>query len=76
MISMIGQSPLRKEDQRFLTGRGQFADDINVEGQAYAFMVTSVHAHADIRDIEISAAKDATRIPLGSLSGSRSTMAE
>lgn len=59
MISMIGQSPLRKEDQRFLTGRGQFADDINVDGQAYAFMVTSVHAHADIRDIEISAAKDA-----------------
>ena len=59
MSAMIGQSPLRKEDLRFLSGRGQYADDTNVDGQAHAFMVTSVHAHADIRGIDMAAAKAA-----------------
>ena len=59
MSAMIGQSPLRKEDLRLLTGRGQYADDTNVGGQAYAFMVASVHAHADIRGIDVSAARAA-----------------
>lgn len=56
MTEMIGQSPLRKEDLRLLTGRGQYADDTNVDGQVFAFMVTSVHAHADIRGIDVSGA--------------------
>jgi carbon-monoxide dehydrogenase large subunit len=59
MSAMIGQSPLRKEDLRLLCGRGQYADDTNVDGQAHAFMVTSVHAHADIRGIDMAAAKAA-----------------
>jgi aerobic carbon-monoxide dehydrogenase large subunit len=59
MSAMIGQSPLRKEDLRLLTGRGQYADDTNVEGQAFAFMVSSVHAHAEIRGIDASAARAA-----------------
>ena len=59
MSAMIGQSPLRKEDLRLLSGRGQYADDTNVDGQAHAFMVTSVHAHANIRGIDMAAAKAA-----------------
>lgn len=59
MSGMIGQSPRRKEDLRLLTGRGHYADDTNVDGQAHAFMVASVHAHADIRGIDVSAAKEA-----------------
>lgn len=59
MTAMIGQSPLRKEDLRLLTGRGQYADDTSEDGQAWAYMVTSVHAHADIRGIDVSAARAA-----------------
>lgn len=59
MSAMIGQSPLRKEDLRLLKGRGQYADDTNEQGQAFAFMVSSVHAHAEIRGIDTSAAKAA-----------------
>ena len=59
MSAMIGQSPLRKEDLRLLRGRGQYADDTNEAGQAFGFMVASVHAHAEIRGIDASAAKAA-----------------
>ena len=57
MTAMIGQSPLRKEDLRLLTGNGQFADDNTVDGQLHAFMLNSVHAHAEIRRIDVTAAK-------------------
>ncbi len=59
MTAMIGQSPLRKEDLRLLTGNGQFADDNTVDGQLHAFMLNSVHAHAEIRRIYVTAAKAA-----------------
>ena len=45
----IGQPVPRKEDLRFVAGKGRYADDFNVEGQAYAWMVRSPHAHAVIR---------------------------
>src|ERR1700760_3180200 len=48
----IGQPVLRKEDLRFVVGKGKYADDFNVEGQAYAWMVRSPHAHAVIRSID------------------------
>ncbi|MGC2781242.1 MAG: xanthine dehydrogenase family protein molybdopterin-binding subunit [Bradyrhizobium sp.] len=47
---------MRKEDFRLLTGRGEFSDDINLPGQAYAHVVRSSHAHAYIRGIDIDAA--------------------
>jgi aerobic carbon-monoxide dehydrogenase large subunit len=59
MTAMIGQSPLRKEDSRLLTGMGRFADDNNTPGQLHAFMLASVHAHAEIRGIDLSAARAA-----------------
>ena len=52
----IGQPVPRKEDLRFVTGKGRYTDDFNVEGQAYAAMVRSPHAHAAIRSIDASAA--------------------
>ncbi|MGB0629133.1 MAG: xanthine dehydrogenase family protein molybdopterin-binding subunit [Alphaproteobacteria bacterium] len=59
MKSRLGDSPRRKEDLRLLTGRGQFADDNNSDGQLHAFMLASVHAHAEILNIDTAAAKAA-----------------
>ena len=50
----IGQSVLRKEDQRFITGTGNYTDDINVRGQAYGYFVRSPFAHAQIKGIDIA----------------------
>ena len=55
----IGASVLRKEDQRFLIGRGNYVDDINRPGQTYASFVRSPHAHATIKSVDISAAQGA-----------------
>ncbi|MDP6603657.1 MAG: xanthine dehydrogenase family protein molybdopterin-binding subunit, partial [Rhodospirillales bacterium] len=53
----IGASVRRTEDNRFLQGRGNFTDDINRPGQAYAYFVRSPHAHARIRGIDAAAAQ-------------------
>jgi aerobic carbon-monoxide dehydrogenase large subunit len=53
----IGASVLRREDQRLLTGSGQYTDDIAVAGQTYAIFVRSTHAHADLLDVDIQRAK-------------------
>lgn len=53
----IGQPVRRREDARFLTGDGRFTDDLNLDGQAYAWFVRSPLAHACIADIDLSAAQ-------------------
>ena len=53
----IGESVLRKEDYRFLTGAGNYTDDINLPNQAYAVFVRSPHAHATITSIDLTDAK-------------------
>ena len=53
----IGESVLRKEDYRFLTGAGNYTDDINLANQAYAVFVRSPHAHANITSIDLADAK-------------------
>ncbi|MDP6872921.1 MAG: xanthine dehydrogenase family protein molybdopterin-binding subunit [Alphaproteobacteria bacterium] len=55
----IGASPKRKEDNRFLTGKGNYTDDINRPGQTYAYIVRSPHAHATINSVDTSAAQSA-----------------
>ena len=55
----IGAAVLRKEDDRLLTGRGQFTDDINRPGQAYMYILRSPLAHARIVSIDASAAEEA-----------------
>lgn len=52
----IGESVRRKEDVRFLTGVGNYTDDINVHGQTFAVFVRSPHAHATINSIDTAAA--------------------
>jgi aerobic carbon-monoxide dehydrogenase large subunit len=48
----IGAAVRRKEDQRFITGKGHYTDDINRPGQTYAYFVRSPHAHATIKSID------------------------
>ncbi len=52
----IGASSKRREDLRFLTGRGKYTDDINLQGQAHAHFVRSDVAHGRINSIDTSAA--------------------
>jgi carbon-monoxide dehydrogenase large subunit len=52
----IGGPVIRKEDARLIVGQGRFSDDVNLDGQAYAVMVRSPHAHARIRGIDTAAA--------------------
>jgi hypothetical protein len=52
----IGQPVRRKEDLRLLTGKGSFADDIQLPGLAHAMMVRSPHAHAHITSVDKAAA--------------------
>ncbi|MDJ0827069.1 MAG: xanthine dehydrogenase family protein molybdopterin-binding subunit, partial [Rhodobacter sp.] len=54
--SGIGASTKRREDVRFLTGRGKYTDDINLAGQAYVHFVRSDVAHGTINSIDTSAA--------------------
>ena len=51
----IGASVRRKEDQRFLTGRGNYVDDISGQGQSHAAFVRSPYAHATIKSVDGSA---------------------
>lgn len=53
----IGEAVRRKEDVRFLTGAGNYTDDINVTGQTYAVFVRSPHAHAKIDRVDVAAAE-------------------
>jgi aerobic carbon-monoxide dehydrogenase large subunit len=53
---LMGASVKRIEDGRFITGQGQFTDDITLPGQTWAAFVRSPHAHARIRSIDASAA--------------------
>jgi aerobic carbon-monoxide dehydrogenase large subunit len=53
----IGASVKRKEDLRFLSGRGQYTDDIVRPGQVYAYILRSPHAHAAIRSIDAAPAQ-------------------
>ena len=55
----VGAPVLRKEDFRFITGKGQYTDDINRQDQAYAYFLRSPHAHANIKKLDVSAAKKA-----------------
>lgn len=52
----VGQSVRRHEDARLLTGQGRYGDDLNLPGQAVAWILRSPHAHAEIARIEIKGA--------------------
>ena len=51
-----GKSPKRLEDQRLLTGKGQFIDDKPEDGALWLHVLRSPHAHAKIKSIDTKAA--------------------
>ena len=53
----IGASTKRREDVRFLTGAGNYTDDINIRGQAYVHFLRSDVAHGTISAIDTAAAE-------------------
>jgi carbon-monoxide dehydrogenase large subunit len=56
-VDGIGARVARKEDRRFLIGKGRYTDDMSVPGMKYAVFVRSPHAHATIKSIDATAAK-------------------
>jgi len=56
---LIGARIERKEDYRFLTGAGQYTDDVTLANQSYAAFVRSPHAHAKIKSVRPDRAKKA-----------------
>src|SRR2546429_4519834 len=55
-VEGIGASVVRKEDRRFVTGKGRYVDDIKLVGMTHAHFVRSPHAHAKVKSIDSSAA--------------------
>ncbi|AOY94063.1 carbon monoxide dehydrogenase [Cupriavidus sp. USMAA2-4] len=54
---LVGAAVKRKEDYRFLTGNGQYTDDVSLPQQSYGYFLRSPHAHARIRSIDTTEAK-------------------
>jgi len=54
---LIGARIQRKEDYRFLTGAGQYTDDVALPRQSHAAFLRSLHAHAHIKNIKTDDAK-------------------
>ena len=57
MSSYIGQSIKRVEDKRFITGKGNYTDDIALVGMTFAAFVRSPYAHARVKKVDVSKAK-------------------
>ncbi len=61
-VSPIGQPLLRREDARFLTGAGQYTDDVVLPGQTFGVFLRSPFAHARIKSIDTSKAAKAAGV--------------
>src|SRR5436305_5395648 len=55
---LFGTSIKRREDPRFITGKGTYVDDVRIPGTTYAAFVRSPHAHARIARINLAPAKN------------------
>ncbi len=64
VLPYIGQPLKRREDFKFLTGKGRYVDDIKLPGMLYMAIARSPHAHAIIRNVELSSAKAAPGVRL------------
>src|SRR6201994_251948 len=56
-VEGVGARVARKEDKRFITGKGRYVDDIRLHGMTYAAFVRSPHAHGKVKGIDTDAAK-------------------
>jgi aerobic carbon-monoxide dehydrogenase large subunit len=57
MDNPLGSPLRRKEDQRLITGRGRYVEDLHFPGMLHAAFVRSPHAHARVRSIDAAAAR-------------------
>ena len=55
----IGQSVARTEDPRLLRGDGRFTDDVNLPGQACAYVARSPFSHGTISTLDVETARAA-----------------
>src|SRR5687767_9060694 len=53
----IGSRARRQEIERFVKGAGTYVDDVHLPNQAYACFVRSIAAHAEIKSIDVDAAR-------------------
>src|SRR3989441_6399777 len=56
MHGRIGESIKRKEDGRFLRGKGNYLDDIELPGMLHMVILRSPHAHARVKSVDTAAA--------------------
>src|ERR1017187_2105512 len=54
-VEGIGASVVRKEDRRFITGKGRYVDDIKLQVMPHVHFIRSPHAHAKVKSIDSSA---------------------
>jgi carbon-monoxide dehydrogenase large subunit len=54
---LVGASPKRKEDGRFVAGHGRYLDDVHVPDLLHVVLVRSPHAHARVQSIDTRAAR-------------------
>ena len=59
MDTGIGAHLPRREDQRLLTGKGNYSDDNNMPGQVYGYALRCMHGHARVKRADTAAAKKA-----------------
>ena len=64
MTAYVGRSLRRREDFRFLTGKGRYVDDIKLANTLHLAILRSPHAHAIITGVDLSAAKAAAGVRL------------
>ncbi len=62
MASLVGSRVERKEDKKFLTGKGRYTADITLAHQTHAVFVRSPHARAQIKKVDTSKALKASGV--------------
>jgi carbon-monoxide dehydrogenase large subunit len=62
VAKFTGQSVIRREDIRFVTGKGRYTDDLTLPDQAYACFVRSPFSHATLNGIDTSEAEAAAGV--------------
>ena len=57
MGTLLGERIKRKEDPRLIQGRGHYVDDVKLDGMLHMAFARSVHAHARLKSVNVSAAR-------------------
>ena len=57
MNEHVGKPIARREDERFLKGRGRYADDVHLEGMLHAALAVSAIARGRVAFLDVAAAK-------------------